>query len=183
MASAKHTIEWVRNEHGNPPVIRQFPEGASETFKRGNPVIYDDSEDGIVAITVSSGVPSAQTMLGLALEDASGTTGTFLDVLIPTDGDIFSASLLSDQDTLVAPAQDGVYGELFGIIKMSTTAGAGTEWGVDNGNTNWVSVIDYDYRDVAARGGTSKLAANMSAGDRVLFRFLGTIIDSTGRQA
>ena len=179
MATEKFTLEWVKNDRGTPALIRTYPEGASETFKKGAPVIYDDSEDGVVEIAVSSGVPSAQTMLGFALQDASGTTGTDIDVLIPQDGDVFSAALLSDQDTLVAPASDGVYGEPFGLIKMSSTAGAGTEWGVDNGNTNWVLVIDYDPRDVARRGGISSL----TAGDRVLFRVLGTIIDSTGRQA
>lgn len=179
MATEKFTIEWVKNDRGTPALIRTYPEGSSETFKKGAPVIYDDSEDGVVEITVSSGVPSAQTMLGIALQDASGTAATDIDVLIPQDGDVFSAALLSDQDTLVAPADDGVYGELFGIIKMSSTAGAGTEWGVDNGNTNWVRVLDYDRRDTTRRNGI----ANLVAGDRVLFSFLGTIIDSTGRQA
>lgn len=181
MASEKFTIEWVRNASSPSagPMVRTYAEGASETFKKGNPVIYDDSEDGVVAIGHSSGVPSAQTMLGIALQDATGVTGSDIDVLIPTDSDIFSAALASDQDTLVIPAADGVDGELFGIIKLSTTGGAGTEWAVDTGNTNWVAVVDYDYRDIARRGGK----ANLAAGDRVLFRFLGTIIDSAGRQA
>lgn len=183
MATEKFSLEWVKNSRGVPPLIRTYPEGTSETFKKGAPVIYDDSENGVVEITVSAGVPSAQTMLGIALQDASGTNGTDIDVLIPTDDDVFSAWLASDQDTLVAPAQDGVYGELFGLIKGSTTLGAGTEWGVDTGNTNWVVVLDYDYRDVARRGGTANLVSGMSAGDRVLFRFLGTIIDGAGHQS
>jgi hypothetical protein len=161
-------------------MVRTYAEGASETFKKGNPVIYDDSEDGVVAIGHSSGVPSAQTMLGIALQDATGTTGSDIDVLIVQPADVFSASLASDETTLVAPAADGVEGELFGIIKLAAGAGGdATEWAVDTGNTNWVRVIDYDYRDIGRRGGK----ANLVAGDRVLFQFLGAIIDSAGHQA
>ena len=181
MAATRFTIEWVRNDHSPSagPMIRTYPEGDTETFKRGAFVIYDDSEDGIVEVTRSSGVPSAATMLGIALEDATGTSDTDIDVLIPTDGDVFSAVLASDQDTLVAPAADGVYGELFSIVKLSTTGGAGTEYAVYTGATDWVKVIDYDPRDIARRGAIASLVA----GDRVLFRILGSVIDAAGRQA
>lgn len=174
----KFFLEWVSSSTGKYRV-RTYPEGDSETFKKGALLIYDDSEDGVVEVTTSSGVPSAQTFIGIALQDASGVSDADVDVLIPTDDDVFSAPLASDQDTLVAPAADGVYGELFGIIKLSATGGTGTEYVVDTGNTNWVKVIDYDPRDVARRNGI----ANLAAGDRVLFRFLGAVIDSAGRQA
>lgn len=190
---ALHTIEWVTNVYGAQRQIRTYPEGDSETFKKGSPVIYDDSEDGVVAIADTSGVPDAQTMIGIALEDASGTSDEDLDVLIVQPGDVFSGMLASDEDTAVAPARDNVIGELFGIIKVTTsyTAGtdrnsqtaAGTEWAVDTGNTNWVRVIDYDYRDLQRVGGTAASVGSLQAADRVLFQFLGSIIDSAGHQA
>ena len=174
----KFFLEWVSSSTGKYRV-RTYPEGDSATFKRGALVIYDDSEDGVNEVAVTAGVPGAQTFIGVALQDASGTSDTDIDVLIPTDDDVFSAPLASDQDTLVAPAADGVYGELFGLIKLSATGGTGTEWVVDTGNTNWVKVVDYDPRDVARRAGI----ANLAAGDRVLFRFLGAVIDSAGHRA
>lgn len=187
---ALFTIEWVGNVTGaDKYYAKTYPEGDSETYKKGAPLAYDDSEDGVVLIPLSSGVPSSQAMLGLALEDASGTSDTDQDVLIVQPGDIFSAMLSSDISTLVAPTQDNTNGELYGIQQLATaatnangTAAAGTEFAVDTGATNWVRVIGADPRDVQRRGGGTVLPT-MSAGDRVIFHFLDSIINSSGRQA
>ena len=176
----KFFLEWVSGPSGIASRIKTYPEGDSATFKKGALVIYDDSEDGVNEIAVSSGQPTlANGWLGIALQDASGVSDADVDVLIPSRDDVFSAPIASDQDTLVAPAADGVYGEIFGVIKLSATGGTGTEWVLDSGSADdFAKVIDYDYRDVARRGGI----ANLVAGDRVLFRFLAAALDVTGRR-
>lgn len=190
---ALHTIEWVKNLNGNPNyLVHTYPEGDSETFKKGAILKWDDSEDGVVEIALSSGVPTTQTILGFALQDASGTSDTDIDVLIPRPGDVFSAMVGSAEGTLAAPGRD-LPGQLVGLIKFSTaaTAGAdhnsqtaaGTEYGVDTGNTNWAKVVDYDYRDLMRVGGSAADVSNLQAGDRVLFTILNSVLDSDGTQA
>lgn len=53
--------------------IRHFPEAASQTFKRGYPVIMDSASTEN-RIKVSADNPTA-AIVGIAAEDASGTTG------------------------------------------------------------------------------------------------------------
>lgn len=180
MASTKHTINYVKNVYGGGALYRRLPEGASESYKKGALLHYDLSENGIVEVARTSGAVSAATMYGIAREDASGTTATEQDVLIPRPGDIFSASLASDQDTPVAPDIDNV-GQTYGIVKLSTTGGAGTEYVVNEGDTSTVlvKVIDLDPRDVEKRGDRSSLVA----GDRVLFQFINSVLSSDGNVA
>jgi hypothetical protein len=176
-----HTIQYQYNVFGagNPQIVEAL-EGTSETFKKGALVLYDDSEDGWVIVPSTNGVPDAQAMFGIALKDATNVTSSFatIPVLVPRPGDVFSAAVASDLDTLAAPGIDK-RGDLAGLIFLSSTAGAGTEVAVDSGNTNWVRIQDLHPQDVARRGGISSLAA----GDRVLFTFLGAVIDSNGTQA
>lgn len=188
---ALFTIEWVGNATGSERYYsRTYPEGDSETFKKGALLEYDDSEDGVVEVDLSSGVPAAKDFIGIALQDASGTSDTDIDVLIVQTGDIFSAMLSSDPSTLVAPTDDNVIGELFGLQRLATAAtnsagqaAAGTEYAIDTGATDWVKVLDYDPRDSARRNASAVTTTNYVAGDRVLFQFLNSILDGTGRQS
>lgn len=179
MASLKQTLTWVKNSRGTPALVRTFPEGASETFKKGALLHYDESEDGVVEVARAAGVPSAATLLGIALEDATGTTGTDMDVLIPSADDIFIAAVASDQDTVAAPVIDGI-GDGVGLIKLSTTGGAGTEYVVDTAQSNWGRVIGFYGPDQEKRGGIN---ATFSAGDRVLFQFLSSVVNGDGSVA
>lgn len=176
--ATQSTIKWVKNVYGGGALVQEYPEGDSETYAKGTPVVYDESEDGIVELANSSGVPSNQTMLGIALEDASGVSDQLQDVLIPRPGDVFSASIASSQTTTVAPALDQI-GDLAGIILLNSTGGDGDEYVVDTGNTNWVKIIGLEPQDLERRGG---LVASLAAGDRVLFQFLGSILDSDASQ-
>jgi hypothetical protein len=178
MAALRQTLKWSKNVYGGGAIIRDYPEGTSQTYKKGAILVYDLSDDGLTETARSSGVPSAQDFLGLALEDASGTDATVQDVQIPRPGDVFEASLASDQDTMVAPTLDHI-GTLVGLIKLSTTGGAGTEYVADTGNTNWAKIIDVHPADVERRGGVGSLVA----GDRVLIQFLGSILDADGQVA
>lgn len=179
MAATQHTLKWRYNVYGGGAIYKSKPEGDSESYKKGAPLVMDASEDGLVELARTAGVPDNQTMYGVATKDGVNDTANLdVDVLIPRPGDVFSCSLASDQDTLVLPTIDHI-GDLVGIIKLSTTGGAGTEYVADTGNTNWAKIIDFDPQDVERRGGVGSLVA----GDRVLIQFLGAILDSAGSQA
>lgn len=172
-----HTIQYMEALSGKAPKIVSILEGTSETFKKGSIVVYDNSEDGVVEQALTAGVPNAVVAWGIALADATNVTSGFAEIPVQKirPGDIFSCAVASDQDTLAAPVIDH-RGDKMGIIKLSTTGGDGTEWAADTGETNWVKVVDLDPRDVARRGS----AAGLTAGDRILFTFLNTVVDSDG---
>ncbi|MGH9425478.1 MAG: hypothetical protein ACRD2L_04125 [Terriglobia bacterium] len=174
-------IEWVKNEGGAGPRIRDYPEGTSETFKKGALVIYDRSEDGVVEVAVSSGVPSDANFLGIALKAATGIAGNRIPVLIPRSGDTFKASVASDQTTGVAPIGDH-RGQLFGIIKLS----ADSKFVLDSATTSHVKIIDINPEDVTKRGLelNGALASGFTAGeDSLLFQFQEAVLDNAGGQA
>lgn len=173
-------LSWVGSRSGAPFNVKVKPEGTSETFSAGHLVIMDKSENGIVALTAASGVPSAQAFYGIALDDASGTAGTQLDILVPTPDDLFVASLASAEDTFVAPDVDNV-GGAYGLILMDSSNS--TVYAVDEGNTNWVIVEEIYGPDITKRSGSvSGSYPTMSAGDRVVFRFLNSVLDTAGSQ-
>lgn len=177
MASLKQTLTWVKNSRGTPALVRTFPEGTSESFKKGALVLWDVSEVGVVEGARTSGVPDADSALGIALEDASGTAGTDIDVLIPQDGDIFMAALASDQDTPIAPSAATHIGLGVGLVKLSTTGGAGTEYVVSTADDDSGQIVGIYGPDVEKRGG---LTATFSAGDRVLFVFSAGFFSNRG---
>lgn len=177
-------IEWVSNSGGLSPDIREYPEGTSETFKKGALVIFDQSEDGVVEVARAAGVPADQNFLGIALKDATGTAGKIIPVLIPRSGDVFKASLASAEATAVAPSGDD-RGRLYGIIKRSTGTPAGS-YVLDNANTTWVKVIDINPEDVTKRGGdlvAGTLPTMTADDDALLFRFQEGVLDNAGSQA
>lgn len=177
MASTKQTLTWVKNSSGRPAFIRTLPEGTSETFKKGALLLWDVSEVGVVEGARTSGVPDADSAYGIALEDASGTAGTDIDVLIPQEGDIFMAALASDADTPIAPVAATHIGLGVGIVKLSTTGGAGTEYVVSTADDDAGIILDIYGPDVEKRGGRS---ATFSAGDRVLFQFSAGFFSNRG---
>jgi hypothetical protein len=179
---ANPAMKWVGSKSGSNPRVIPRSEGTSETFAIGDLVIQDESENGVVGLANTSGVPDAQTFLGIALRAASGTAGTVIPVLIPDPDDYFSAVLASAEGTLVAPDQDHV-GDLAGLILMNSANDS--VYAVDTGNTNWVKIIEVHRQDIATRGGDPGDATTptMSTGDRVVFRFLGAVIDSDASQA
>lgn len=58
--------------------LKHFPEAASQTFKRGYPVILDSASNEN-RIKVSGNSPTA-AIVGIAAADASGVTGTMIPV-------------------------------------------------------------------------------------------------------
>lgn len=183
-SSSLLTIAWVKNETGKPPLIREYLEGTSEQFLKGDLVIMDRSEDGVVALGNSSGVPSARTFLGIAMVDASNVTSGFkgIPVLIPQAGDVFSAGLASAEGTAVVPDEDD-RGKAYGLIKTTSGYDAKLPFVVDNANTDWVKVIDLHPQDVQRLGGQfPDSIPTMDAASRVLFQFLSAVVGVDGSQ-
>jgi hypothetical protein len=179
MAATRQTITWVKNSQGTPALYVSLPEAPSQTFKKGAAVTYDISDNQIAEVARSSGQMSADQFFGIAAEDASGVTGQDLDILIPGVDDIFMASLASGEDTVVAPTYDNTVGKLMGIIKLSTTGGAGTEYVLDTGATTHVKGVIIYPPDSEKRGGKG---STMTAGDRVLFKFLSSeVLEEDGQ--
>lgn len=180
MAATRQTFRWVKNIYGSGALVRRYPEGDSETYKIGAILLYDASENGVVEGARSSGKPDDDLqMLGLALKDAvNNSVNNPVDVLIPRPGDVFESSLGSGEDSVVAPDLDNI-GDLYGVVKLSSTGGAGVEYVVDENDTSnpYVKVIDVQPQDAERR---SFPGSAMSAGDRVLFVFLSTVLDSNG---
>lgn len=181
---ATQPIKWVGNERGTPAHYETYAEASTttQTFIKGDLVIYDVSENGIVAVPQTSGVPDAVAFLGIAAEDATGTAGSPIDVLIPNADDIFSAILCSAQNTPVAPDHDNI-GQLNDLVKQSGSLD-NVYAVVEGGTRDWVKIIRLDPQD-QARQGIDPWAATQtgSSGDRVYFKFLTSAIDSTGTQA
>ena len=167
------TIEFYKGPHGSPASIQTYNEGTSQTFLKGDLVIWDTSDVGVVAVPASSGVPSNQNFLGIALQDATGTDGTPIAVLIPQPGEQFSSSLAESEGSFKAPIGSIDVGEAYGLIK--TTSG---ETVVDQSNGEWVNVISLHPADVQRRDDKETL----QVGDRLIFTFQENVLDNTSRK-
>ena len=174
-------LTWVKSSTGTYPQVQTKAEGTSEIFVKGDLLIYDLSENGMVRVGHSSGVPTNPAVYGIALSDSTGTAGSPIDVLIPTLSDIFSATLGTSETVLEAPDQDNV-GERAGLILMDTNNNS--VWAVDSGTATHVSIVAIHPQDLARLGGAPGDATTptMAAGDRVLFRFISAVLDDTNIQ-
>lgn len=183
-SSSLLTINWVKNANGTPPLIRDYVEGTSEAFVKGDLVIYDQSENGVVALAGTSGVPTARTFLGIAMADANNVTSGFatIPVLLPQGSDVFSAAVASDENTAVTPTIDDI-GQAYGLIKTTSTYDSNLPFVLDNANTNWVKVIDVHPQDNQRLGGEGPTIATLESTTRLLFQFLSSILVVDANQA
>lgn len=180
---ATQPIRWVGNENGTPAHFETFPEGSgTQSFIKGDLVIYDRSANGVVALTATSGVPDTVAITGIAMQNATGTAASYIDVLIPNHDDIFSAILCSAQNTPVAPDEDNI-GQLYSLVKQSGSLD-NVYAVLEGGTDDWLKVTRLDPQD-QARGGIDPWGASQtgSSGDRVYFKFIAAVIDSAGTQA
>ncbi len=192
------TIEWVGNINGVDKYNSiTYPEASgTAAYKKGAPLSYDLSADGVDEVPLSTGVPSGAHMLGLALQDASGTTNADTDVLMPVSGDIFSAMVSNDVATLIAPVTDH-RGVLMGVQQITTAAtsaaaangagtalaATGTEFALDDAATDWVRVITVDPRSIVRAGGSVPVLPTLATGDRLTFNFLVAVLDADGQDS
>lgn len=149
-----YTIEPVQSAHGAPLAnVRSYPVKASETFKKGDPVILDTNGQVLAA-------PDNGNLIGIALQDAPSTALAATRVLVVSDDMLFSASQ-SNAGATQNSAQTQV-GLQCSYIK-STITGHTAKMTVDTADTTTpsIEIIDLDPRDPAA-----------TADGRVIFRFL-----------
>jgi len=184
--ATQFTVEWVRNDHGTPRKIGQYAEELSQTFKKGAAVVLDATSKEVEELAVTAGVPDSVILLAFALEDATGTAGSPIDVCLPQPGDVFRAAVLTDQDTLVAPDYNTDVGENYALIKMSATAGDGDEWGLERAAVEanpFVRVLGLDAQDASRRGvDPFAVATALNSGDRLFFSVLQSVIDTEPKQ-
>jgi hypothetical protein len=159
---AVHTVKWVKNNNGTPARIQTYPEAATQTFKRGDFVVWDTSDEKLKAA-----VDTTVAAIGIADQDASGTTSTLIHVLVPQPGDIFSATISSAGANGTAHHDLKTVGKNYSWLK-STESGETTKTTIDIADTSnaWVTIVDLDPRDAAA-----------TSGGRVLFTILPAVYD------
>lgn len=182
-------LEWVGTP-GTSPLVRDYAEGTGEVFKKGDLVVYDVSEDGVVLAASGDGGVYGDTgndevadnvfNLGIALRDATGTAGSTIPVLLPTADDVFAAVVFSvDNTTVVAPVGDDI-GTLVDFIKADS--GNGLKTGVLRGTAGlWAKIVDVSPQDRSLRGGGFGASEpTYSAGDRVIVRFQSAALSGKG---
>lgn len=117
--------------------IRRFPEAASQSFKKGEFVYLASGK-----LTVCGADPA--TILGIAMEDATGTTDTKLAVAIANKDTVFEGNVYH-----ATPAS---------AITAITTIG--TDYGIVNANNKW-------YIDLANETNVRVLIRDLSKKDAV----------------
>lgn len=183
-------LEWVGTPGVEGPIVRDYAEGTGETFKKGDLVVYDVSEDGLVIAAQGDGGVYGDTgndevadnvfNLGIALKDATGTAGSLIPVLIPQSSDRFAAVIFAtDNTTVTAPVGDDI-GTLVDFIKADSNNGSKT--GVLRGTAGlWARIVDVSPQDRSFRaGGVGAAEPTYSAGDRVIVQFQAAALTGKG---
>ena len=103
--------------------IEHFPEGASQTFAVGDFLILDTTADKGDRVVISGADPSSGTVVGVALEAASGTAETLIPVAVLDEKGEFLIAALNALD------RDDI-GDEFGIVADATV-----KWKLDQTET------------------------------------------------
>lgn len=140
-------LQKARWSHGDHLVVT-FPEAASQSFKSGNFVTLNTSGQILLA------PDDAIYAVGMALQDASGTTNGEVLVLLATTNTFFSANYTTT-DAGAVTAQT-IVGDIVGIGDGNTN-GFHT---VESNGTAAVKIIELDKRDAVG-----------DTGGRVIFVF------------
>jgi hypothetical protein len=133
--------------------LRHFPEDASQTFKKGDPLIFGNTAGNENRVKIAGADPAG--IIGFAAQDASGTTGTSIPVWVAIEGCEF---LVRYADTQAIDQTDlGDAG--FGIVADGTNL----IWRLDNTETTAkvfkvTELIDAD-ADVNGRAAAIVVAA------------------------
>ena len=136
---------------GNSPQIMNFPEAATQTFKRGEVVYLVGGK-----VTEISGDTPGQ-ILGVAVDDASETTDTSIGVWIANDDTVFEANYSDDSQTGAVTAVNSV-----GLRKILDRDTTNSRVYVSNsGTTPRVTILALSEKDEAG-----------DTGGRVLFQFM-----------
>jgi len=99
--------------------IRHFPEGASQSFKVGDPLILDTTSDKGHQVVLAGNDPTTGDVVGFAAEEATGVEGTLIAVWV-LDGQgefiahVANSQALDNDDIgaeygIVADGTNGIY--------------------------------------------------------------------------
>lgn len=106
-------------------VLKTFREGASQSFLAGAPLILDTTTDLGDRVVTSGADPAA--IVGIAAEDATGTTNAKIQVWVPREDTEFLVTV-ENAETL----DNDAVGDSFGIVYDSTY----TIWRLDQDETS-----------------------------------------------
>ncbi len=88
-----HAFSWFKTRPSAGPLILGYPEAASETFAKGDPLKLDTAGRVLLAVdTQGDSVASLAGFFGFAGQAASGTTDAIVKVVIAMPGDIYAVS-------------------------------------------------------------------------------------------
>lgn len=118
----------------NPPIMT-FLEASGQSFKAGELLIVSS---GYVA--VGSADPSAETIVGIALHDASGVQGTDVKVMCAMPGVIFEGQLQNGAGTATIAIATHMLAQ-FGVAVTSN------KWWIDTDETSSVIVTIVGFKD------------------------------------
>lgn len=117
----------------NPPIMN-FPEGAGQSFKKGELVVASGGY-----IVVGAADPSAETIVGIALADASGTQGTQIPVMCALPGVIFEGQLQNAAADAAIAATD--------MLKQYGVNLTSNKWWIDTDETTSKIVTIVAFKD------------------------------------
>lgn len=116
-------------------VIKKWPEAASQSFKAGDVLLLNSDGRVAIAATAGNSVAANVILLGVAMQDATGTTDTLLDVAeftagmqlrLPVYHSTPASAVTARTDLLDDPAGNPPY-RLFDLRNNSASTG----WMVD----------------------------------------------------
>lgn len=147
MASYAFLGVRYRTSDGGPANIKTYPEAASQSFKAGD---YVDLSSGKVEVafaasgTYSSADMDGATILGMAINDATGTTDSPVKVVIADDRTEFLVPVVhaTPASAVTAVTQHNMSCDL-----AHYTLSGVTSWGAaidDTAGTNTVRIVDLD---------------------------------------
>ena len=144
--------------------VRHFPEGASQTFVRGDLLTFSGTSDtGNRVIKATSGTTKTY-LVGFAAESASGTAGTMIAVWLADEMAEFMANIAT-----VTCGDDTIdlddLGKAYGLIADTTNAAWRVNLAETTTNNAFVAITEI----IDASGDTN---------GRVAFKLLKSVVDA-----
>lgn len=148
----KRTLAIYRQEGKGGIVEDRAPgEEASQTYKAGAPLVYDASTK---EVEVWAGTTDATKIIGIAVKDATGTTGAKVPYYEANDYNLFEGTLINNTTDYVLLGTE-----------------VGTAYSLIASGTNWyIDIADVTTKKVEVVGLIDDVG---DTNPRVIFRFIG----------
>jgi len=139
--------------------IQHYPEDASQSFKKGEPVIFSSTGGKENKIKISGADPTA-LLIGIAAADASGVEGTMVPVWLFTSDAEFRIQMADTQSVNRADRQVS-----YGIVKDATNV----IWRLDNTETTAKVFVVTEFIDAHGDVNGAVVVRPTTATHKVLF--------------